>query len=113
MKKLLALISCILFFQFNSIAQTQMEMNKDASDYYQTADKKMTKIYREVMGILKPVDKKLLLEAQRNWVKFKESHCKSVKNGFQEGSIESLIYYTCLLEATEERIKQLQKYKVD
>jgi uncharacterized protein YecT (DUF1311 family) len=53
------------------------------------------------------------LEAQRNWVKYKESHCKSVKNGFQGGSIESLIYYTCLLEATEERIKQLQKYKVD
>ena len=113
MKKIRILIACILFFQLNGFAQTQMEMNKDASEYYKVADKKMTQIYKEAMSILNAEDKKLLLDAQRNWVKYKESHCKSVQNGFKGGSIQSLIYYTCLLEATEERIKQLQKYKVN
>lgn len=112
MKKIIKIIAFI-FIGFNGIAQTQIEMNKDASDYYEVADKKMTKIYKEVMSNLNPEDKKLLLDAQRNWVKYKESHCKSVKNGFKKGSIQTLTYYTCLLEATEERIKQLQKYKVN
>ncbi len=112
MKKIIKIIAFI-FIGFNGIAQTQIEMNKDASDYYEVADKKMTKIYKEVMSNLNPEDKRLLLDAQRNWVKYKESHCKSVKNGFKKGSIQTLTYYTCLLEATEERIKQLQKYKVN
>ena len=113
MKKIIILIACALLIQLKGFAQTQIEMNKDASDYYEVADKKMTKIYKEVMSNLNPEDKRLLLDAQRNWVKYKESHCKSVKNGFKKGSIQTLTYYTCLLEATEERIKQLQKYKVN
>lgn len=111
MKKIIKIIAFI-FIGFNGIAQTQTEMNTNAADYYKAADKKMTLLYKEVMSSLNAEDKNLLLEAQRNWVKFKESHCKSVENGFKGGSIQPLIYYTCLLEATEERIKQLQKYKV-
>ena len=113
MKKIIILIACALLIQLKGFAQTQIEMNTNAADYYKAADKKMALLYKEIMISLSAEDKNLLLEAQRNWVKFKESHCKSVKNGFKKGSIQTLTYYTCLLEATEERIKQLQKYKVN
>lgn len=101
----------LFFVQTKVNAQTQIEMNSEASEYYKVADKKMTNLYKEIMNSLPKVDKQLLLEAQRYWVKFKESHCKTVEHGFKGGSIQPLVYYTCLLELTEERIKQLQKYK--
>lgn len=112
MKKKITIIAFIII-GFNCNAQTQTEMNSNASEYYKEADKKMTILYKEIMSSLPKEDKQLLLEAQRNWVKFKESHCKTVEHGFKGGSLQPLVYYSCLLELTEERIKQLQKYKTN
>lgn len=54
-------------------------------------------------------DKKLLLEAQRAWIKYKETHCKLVAKAYEGGSIQPLIYATCLTSITEDRIEELKK----
>ena len=59
---------------------------------------------------LSDIDKKLLLDAQRTFIKYKEAHCKSTSASYEGGSIQPLIYLNCLTEITKERIKQLNIY---
>ena len=40
---------------------------------YREYDQILNKYYKRLVGQLTPVDKELLLEAQRNWIKFKEA----------------------------------------
>ena len=92
--------------------QTQIEMNNEAINAHKKADQEMTKIYKSVISRLSSQnDKNQLLEAQRAWIKYKESHCKSLANQYQGGSIYPLVFYSCLEEVTIERKKQLQKYQ--
>ena len=94
-----------------SFGQTQMEMNQQASTNYKKADAKMAITYKKVQKeTLSDIDKKLLLDAQRTWIKYKEAHCKSASASYAGGSIQPLIYFNCLTEITQERIKQLNIY---
>jgi len=93
------------------MGQTQQEMNSQAKNAHNKADLEMAKIYRSLMSSLSSQnDKNLLLDAQRAWIKYKESHCKSLANQYQGGSMYPLVLYSCLEELTIERKKQLQQY---
>ena len=52
-------------------------------------------------------EKKLLIKAQKDWIKFRDSHCEFEILEFDGGSIQPLIKYTCLQDKTEERIEDL------
>ncbi len=91
-------------------AQTQLEMNIKAYEDYKVADAKMSVLYKKVLKTFtNAADKKLLLEAQRAWIKYKETHCKLVANAYEGGSIQPLIYATCLTSITEDRTEELKK----
>lgn len=101
----------VLFFSQQISAQTQQEMNNQAMNDHKKADADMTRVYKQVMnGLSTPTAKNMLLEAQRAWIKYKESHCKALANEYEGGSIYPLILYSCLEELTIERKKQLQRY---
>jgi uncharacterized protein YecT (DUF1311 family) len=92
-------------------AQSQAEMNEEAINAHKKADIAMTRVYKLVMEkMTTPEDKKSLLEAQRAWIRYKETHCQSYTNQFKGGSITPLIYYSCLEDLTNIREKQLQAY---
>ena len=111
MKKIVTLITISVFASSICFAQSQMEMNQQAYADYSKADAEMAKTYKEVQKITTNAkEKKLLLDAQRAWIKFKEAHCKSIIAVHEGGSIQPLIYSTCLLQLTEERTKQLKEY---
>jgi uncharacterized protein YecT (DUF1311 family) len=110
MKKSIFFVLINCFLSVMCFAQTQAEMNILANKDYKAADAKMAKIYKKVLNSLTNAsDKKLLLEAQRAWIKYKETHCKLVANAYKGGSIQPLIYANCLTSITEARIKALEE----
>ena len=107
----------ILFIAFskttNLVAQTQMEMNQTAYTDFKKADAKLNKIYKQVMKILNEKEKKLMIKAQKDWLTFRDSHCKFEIKQYDGGSIQPLIYSNCLTERTNTRIKDLKEILED
>lgn len=98
-----------LSVSFFCFAQTQMEINQQAANDYKKADLELNKVYKQLLLMTKDQKKKeLLVKAQRAWINYKEAHCKYEESSYEGGSIQPTIYYTCLQEVTEERIKQLK-----
>jgi uncharacterized protein YecT (DUF1311 family) len=102
----------ILFIAFsitsNLVAQTQTEMNQTAYNNFKKADAELNKVYKKVMKILNEKEKQLMIKAQKDWLKFRDSHCKFEIEQYDGGSIQPLIQSTCLTERTKARIRDLK-----
>ncbi len=109
MKKII-LVSATALLSFSCFSQTQGQMNEQTKKDYKKADEIMAVTYRNAMANEDEFGKKLLLEAQRAWINYKEAHCKSESNQFEGGSMQPLIYFSCLTELTNERTKKLKAY---
>lgn len=66
-------------------------------------DKQLNKIYKK----LKP--NKQLVQVQKNWIKFKESDCNYMAKEVNSGKYYDDILKACLINATQSRIKDLQR----
>jgi uncharacterized protein YecT (DUF1311 family) len=97
----------MFFMQITGNAQTQLEMNMQSAAEVKKADAEMTKAYKQAMAAQDEKGKKLLLEAQRAWIKYKEAHCKSVSNTLEGGSAYPMEYNGCITELTKARTKEL------
>lgn len=106
MKKITYLI--IIFLSIVSYGQTQAEMNKDAYESYLNADKTLNLTYNKLLPLLDKEARDLLIKAQKDWIKFRDSHCNFEIKSYEGGSIQPLIYYNCLESKTTERIKDLK-----
>lgn len=51
-------------------------MNETAYAKYNKVDAQLNKVYRQLMAILDKNEKPLLIQAEKDWVKFRDSHCK-------------------------------------
>ena len=49
------------------------------------------------------------IQAQKDWIKYRDSHCKFEADPYTGGSIKPLIWLTCLEEITKERTKHLKE----
>jgi len=100
--------TCLLVFtQMTGHAQTQVEMNLQSAAEVKKADAEMTKAYKDAMSYQDEKGKKLLLEAQRAWIKYKEAHCKSAAYALEGGSAYPQAYNICITELTKARTKEL------
>lgn len=102
---LLFLFSC----STTLFAQTQLEMNQITIDNLKKADNELNQVYKKLMQKLDEKEKNLLITAQKNWIKFRDSKCEFEKQQYDGGSIQPSIYYTFLAECTEDRIKDLKR----
>ena len=111
MKNFFLHLSILFLFSFstNLLAQTQAEMNQTAIDNLRKADNELNQVYKNLVKKLDVKEKNLLITVQKNWIKFRDSKCEFEKQQYDGGSIQPLIYYTCLTECTEDRIKDLKK----
>ena len=91
-----------------SFAQTQMEMNQVAAIKFKKADTELNKVYNQLMKMLDKNEKQLLITAEKDWLKFRNSHCKFVASQYEGGSMQPLIYSTCLEELTRTRIAEIK-----
>ncbi len=80
---------------------------KTAAKDFQSADAELNRVYKDVLKLLDENEKKLLIKAQKDWIKFRDSHCAFEINQYEGGSIQPLIYSTCLTERTKNRIDDL------
>jgi uncharacterized protein YecT (DUF1311 family) len=109
MQKKHFLIALLLFcFCNTSFAQTQSEMNATAYASYKKADVQLNKAYKQLMAILTKKEKPLLIQAEKDWMKFRDSHCKFEASQYEGGSIQPLIHSNCLEELTKKRVAEIK-----
>ncbi len=83
-----------------------------ADDSYKAADAKLNQAYQEITVRLKDhlATKKLLVEAQRNWLRFRDAECALRASTVEGGSAYSMVMEGCLADLTTERVKDMQYY---
>ncbi len=89
--------------------QSQQGMNHCAGDAYERADKALNAAWKEAVAAYKG-DKgaeKLLLDAQRAWLKYRDAHCQASAYDSLGGSIWPLLHSGCLADLTRKRTQEL------
>jgi len=93
-------------------AKDQAAMNKCADAAYKESDKKLNELYKQIEARLKDDadTKKLLVQAQRDWIKFRDAEC-----GFQTaeaagGSMMPMLVTQCMDDLTQTRVEDFEGY---
>ena len=103
------LIILVFLLSFNTThAQTQAEMNQTSAQGYYKADAELNKVYKILISKLDEKGKGLLIKAENDWIKYRESHCKFEASFYEGGSMQPMIYSGCLESVTMDRIKDLK-----
>lgn len=91
---------------------TQSEMNDCAAKNYRAADAALGSIYKKVVARLKddPDGLKLLKDAERAWIAFRDAECSFASSGVEGGSIQPMIEAECFQAQTEARTAMLKTY---
>ncbi|MFL0606782.1 MULTISPECIES: lysozyme inhibitor LprI family protein [Cylindrospermopsis] len=90
---------------------TQYDMNLCASLDAKVADGKLNQIYKQVrVRYNANPEAKLLIDAQKAWIKYRDASCAFSRGRFQGGSIVPMVYHGCLERLTKERTKELESY---
>jgi len=93
-------------------ANDQATMNRCAGQAFKAADKELNTLYQQITGRLKdnPEGMKLLVNAQRAWIGFRDAECKFSASGVAGGSVYPLIYSGCMTSTTKARVEALKQY---
>ncbi len=104
-----------------AVAQTQMQMNQQATAQWKAADASMTQRWRAVYAQMKRLDSEdtsrgggfgyaaAALESQRAWLPFRDRQCVVEAAKYAGGSIGPMAQAQCLTRLTRERTSQLSK----
>lgn len=90
--------------------QTQAAINECAKLSYQNADKKLNRVYQQLLPTLESARKQKLITAQQAWIKFRDTNCEFERSRYEGGSIAPTIYFGCLENSTKLRTQELQEY---
>lgn len=94
-------------------AQTQLDITECASNLSDEADKTLNEMWPKVLAIYDSYadDKgeKALRQAQREWIKFRDSTCEAESDIAEGGSISNLYYVECTCAVTESRIADFKR----
>jgi uncharacterized protein YecT (DUF1311 family) len=97
-----------------------VEINQCAQQTLARRDKELNAAYQALLRSLTPADKangvdyagtrKLLQQAQRSWVQFRDNDCKAKYTLNAGGTIRDIAALGCQIEHTELRTKQLKDW---
>ena len=88
-------------------------MNECAGKAFDEADAKLNDAYKQIEGRLKDdaASKKLLVDAQRAWIAFRDAECNFQGGPRAEaGSMYPMVVASCQAALTNGRLKDLQGY---
>lgn len=101
-------------------AMTQMDMNFCAAQSYGYADEDLNLAYQLARAQAKQMDEYLqegevpsatmLRDAQRAWITFRDLACDVESTLVRGGSMQPLIYYSCLERETRNRTESLRYF---
>jgi uncharacterized protein YecT (DUF1311 family) len=87
---------------------SQQAMNRCAGEALERADKALNAEWAKVMaGDGKGEDDKLMRDAQRAWIKYRDAHCEAAAFDSKGGSIWPLLVSGCRAELTRRRTREL------
>ena len=102
-------IICFTLFLFTSVCFAQTGETELYLEY-KKADTELNTVYNKLKNKLGSVDKKALVEAQKAWLKFRDSNCKFISKEESEGGvIVNKMKIDCLTQSTLERAKELKE----
>jgi len=112
MKKVLILL--VIFFTYSSLfAQTQSEMNIQASNSYKKVDNELGLVYQQILKKYSKNTKFInyLRASERLWIQFRDAEVKMMfpadDTRMAYGSMYPLLYYGLLEDLTKSRLKEL------
>ena len=87
-------------------------MQKCADEAYQRADKTLNAVYAAVRSANKNdvANKKILLDSQRGWLRYRDGQCSLEGSQFSGGTLEPLTDLNCMARITRERTTELRDY---
>lgn len=86
---------------------TTVEMIQCADWHYKQADRWLNQVYKNQSKYKDAPAKKLLRDAQRAWIKFRDAECQSQRDAGRGGTIAPLFEIGCLTSMTENRARAL------
>ncbi len=94
-----------------------IEINECGKIELAKKDKELNAAYQQLLKKLAPADKsddtkyaevkKQLIEAQKNWIKYRDADCSAKYTLYEQGSIRGIVHLSCLIQRTEQRTKEL------
>jgi len=106
-------IPAFAFAQDNcSAAEDQATMNECADAAFKEADKKLNELYKQIEARLSDdaETKNLLVQAQRDWVKFRDAECSFQTASAAGGSVMPMLTATCMESLTQVRVEAFEGY---
>jgi uncharacterized protein YecT (DUF1311 family) len=93
-------------------AKTQAAMNECAGSSFKKSDKTLNELYQQIETRLNDDadTKKLLVQAQRDWVKFRDAECNFQTAQAAGGSMMPMLTAQCTDGLTQSRIKNFEAY---
>jgi len=93
-------------------AEGQAAMNQCADAAFKKSDQRLNELYRQIEARLSDdADaKKLLVQAQRDWVKFRDAECSFQTAGAAGGSVVPHLVAVCMDGLTQTRVKDFEGY---
>lgn len=90
---------------------SQVELNACANRDYQSADKEINEVYKNLLSQLSLNERVALRKDQRKWLKELELECQADAEEYSGGSYWSFAFYKCKAIQTEGRTRVLQNWK--
>jgi len=92
--------------------QTQRGLDECAGASFKRADAALNRAYKEIVHRLKDdaAKTKLLVQAQKAWLNWRDAECAFSSSGVQGGSIYPMIVAQCQEKQTRARMKDLRGY---
>lgn len=97
-----------------------LELNECAARTLEARDKALNLAYQNLLKKLVPDDqydktdyattRKYLIEAQKNWIRYRDADCSGQYVLYAEGSIRNIVALNCQIEKTEQRTKELNHW---
>ena len=91
---------------------TEAGMNKCSADQLKAADAALNRAYQQIIHRLADDadTAKLLRDAQRAWVDFRDKHCAFAASGVDGGSSYPFVHDSCVTGITDARTKELDVF---
>ncbi len=91
---------------------TQLDMNECAALDYERADAALNAAWGPSMAFAKKLGQgDALRKVQRQWLAYRDAACRLHMSPYDGGSIQPLIYSTCLTDLTRARTRMLNEFK--
>ncbi len=93
-------------------APDQTSMNKCINDQLTKADAQLNTYFKAIEQRLVDDEevKRLLITAQRAWLKFRDAECSFSTSATTGGTIQPMLFAACKTALTTDRNKQLESY---